>query len=108
MAVASIEENDTMQPPGFEERQKLRDLEDLIIDTTSVLESTKDTTEALFEKYNQFRRDFSNEFDDADFDPIDLALQEKQRDVVTYRKKVDVLRVKVKSTIELVSGSRFL
>ena len=104
--MASIEVGDPMQPVDIEERQKLKDLEDQIIDIMTVLESTKDNIICLTEKYNQCRRDFrrgDDTSDDAGFDPIDFALQEKRRDVVSNRKKVETLHIKIKSTIELVS-----
>ena len=106
MLVASIEVGDPMQPVDIEERQKLKDLEDQIIDIMTVLESTKDNIECLIEKYSQCRRDFGrgvDTSDDAGFDPIDFALREKRRDVVSNRKKVETLHIKIKSTIELVS-----
>ena len=100
-----------MQPVDVEERQKLKDLEDQIIDIMTVLESTKDTIASLSERYNQCRRDLGREVDvsdDAGFDPIESALQEKRRDVVFNRKKVETLHIKIKSTIELVSRHVFL
>ena len=106
MLVASIEVGDPMQPVDIEERQKLKDLEDQIIDIMTVLESTKDNIVCLIEKYNQCRRDFGrgvDTSDDAGFDPIDFALRDKRRDVVSNRKKVETLHIKIKSTIELVS-----
>ena len=111
MLVASIEADDPTQTIDVEERQKLKDLEDQIIDITSVLESIKDTIVSLLEKYNQCRRDFGRGVDmsdDAGFDPIDFALWEKQRDVDSNRKKVETLRIKIKSTIELVSRTIFV
>ena len=106
MLVASIEVDDSMQPVDVDERRSLKDLEDQIIDTMTVLESTKDTIVSLLEKYNQCQRDFGRGVDmsgDADFDPIDFALREKRRDVDSNHKKVQTLHIKVKSTIELVS-----
>ena len=111
MLVASIEAVDPMQSVDVEERQQLKDLEDQIIDVMTVLESIKDTIMSLLEKYNQCRRDFGRKVDgsdDAGFDPVDYALREKQRDVVSNRKKVETLHIKIKSTIELVSRNLFV
>lgn len=106
MLVASVEADDPVRPVDVEERQKLKDLEDQIIDIMTVLESTNDTIVSLLEKYDQFRRDFVRGFDmsdDAGFDHTDLALREKRRDVVSNRKKVETLHIKITSTTELVS-----
>ena len=105
MLVASIEADDPTQTIDVEERQRLKDLEDQIIDIMTVLESTKDTIVSLLEKYNQCRRDFGRGVDNAGFDPIDFALREKHRDVDFNRKRVETLHIKIKSTIELVSCS---
>ena len=105
MLVASIDEAETsLQPVDVEERQRLKDLEDQIIDIISVLDSINDTIISLLEKYEQFCRDFDEESNSAaEFDSIEFALQERQRDVVSNRKKVERLHIKIKSTIKLVS-----
>ncbi|KAL2047080.1 hypothetical protein N7G274_001099 [Stereocaulon virgatum] len=104
--VASIDEDESsLQPLDVEERQKLKDLEDQIIDIISVLDATNDNIVSLLEKYKQFRRDFEEKtMSDIEFDTIEFALQERRKDVVSNRKKVETLHVKIKSTIELLSS----
>lgn len=104
MLVASIDEDESsLQPLDIEERQKLKDLEDQIIDIISVLDSINDNIVSLLEKYKQFCRDFGERtMSDTEFDSIEFALQERRKDVVSNRKKVETLHVKIKSTIELV------
>lgn len=89
-----------------EGRQRLKDFEDQLTDITLVLDSTHDTIVSLLEKYQHFCRDYCTMAEDAsrrDFDPIDCALQEKQRDVRSSRQKVETLHTKVKGTTDLVS-----
>ena len=89
----------------MEERQRLKDFEDQIVDIIMVLDSTSDTIILLHEKYDQFRCDASDDSEDYKGDKLDsihLALQEKRRDVDSSRRKVANLHTKVKSTIELV------
>lgn len=88
-----------------EERQNLKELEDQILDVILVLDSTSDTILSLIENYRQFRQDLSvrEEANDGGYDAIDVAFQEKLRDVSFNRMKVQTLNAKLKSTIELVS-----
>lgn len=89
-----------------EERQKLKDFEDQLTDITLVLDSTHDTIISLLEKYQQFCRDFRTMAADGnqnDFDSINHALQEKQKDVTSSRQKVETLHTKVRGTTDLVS-----
>ena len=88
-----------------EERQRLKEFEDQILDVILVLEATNDTILSLAESYRRFRQDpcLWEEPGDGVHDAIDYALQEKLRDVSSSRKKVETLHAKLKSTIELVS-----
>ena len=91
---------------NVEERQHLKDFEDRVIDIIMVLDATIETITSLHEKYNQFRFYASRDLEDSsdeNFDAIDLALQEKQHEVESNRRKVQNLRTKVQSTTELVS-----
>ena len=93
-----------------EERQQLKELEDQILDVVLVLDSTSDTIVSLIENYRRFSQDHRllGRCDGGNNDAIDLAFQEKHRDVHNSKKKVQTLHAKLKSTIELVSSrSRF-
>lgn len=88
-----------------EERQHLKELEDQILDVILVPGSTCDTILSLIENYRRFRQDpcVWEEPDDGGYDAIDIAFQEKLRDVSSNREKARTLHAKLKSTIELVS-----
>lgn len=104
--VASIDGKDPLRLVDVEGRQRLKDFEDQLTDITLVLDSTHDTIVSLLEKYQQFCRDYCTMAEDVsrrDFDPIDCALQEKQRDVRSLRQKVESLKNKVNGTTALVS-----
>ena len=86
-------------------RQYLKDLEDRIIDVRNVLESTGDLMVSIIDLYRQFRRDSqggSYEQEHGELDPIESALREKQKDVTAYKKSMETLHIKLKSTIETV------
>lgn len=111
MLVASVNEEDEDDPPRvvhIEERQRLKDLEDQVIDVISVLHSTNDTIHSLLEKYEYFCCDVVGEdrmTDDRRRDHIDIALRERQKDVVLNLKKLQALHTKIRSTTKLVSLS---
>ena len=108
--VASVDEKDPVQLFGIQERQLLKDIEGQIIDILLVLDSTSDTILSVIEMYRQFCHDSpgkAQDVNDAQFDLISFSLQEKQRDVILNRKKVETLRFKVQGTANLVR-SRFL
>src|SRR6266536_5020206 len=93
----------------FEERQKLKQVEDKILDVKTVLDSTLDTVSSLIEKYTDLTKaedvtyvTFS-EPTTPQRDFILFALQEKKREIVLIRKKIDVLHAKVQGTTKLVS-----
>ena len=86
-------------------RQYLKDLEDRIIDVRNVLESTGDLMVSIIDLYRQCRRDSQGgtyEQEHGELDPIESALREKQRDVIAYKKSMETLHTKLKSTIETV------
>jgi len=88
------------------ERQRLKELEDQLADIVLVLNTTHDTIMSLLEKYREFDH---NHYKSADengrrgFDPIEYALEERQRDVRSSREKVETLHTKVRGTTDLVS-----
>lgn len=103
--MASIDDGGVVQ---LERRQWLKDLGDRIIDILFALDSTNDTIDLLLKNYRQFRRDLKGcieELDAEGFDSVEFALEEDQRDVISYQKKVKALHVKLKSTTELVGNS---
>lgn len=87
----------------------MKDLEDQIIDVILVLDSTSDFILSLHEMYRQFCRDHDKNRGDPDnggFDTIDVALQERNKVVISSRRKMDTLHSKVKGTMKLVSKLR--
>ncbi|CAD6565853.1 MAG: hypothetical protein ASARMPRED_008012 [Alectoria sarmentosa] len=97
--VASIDGKDPAQLLDVEERQYLKELEDQILDVILVLGSTCDAILSLIENYRRFRQDpcVWEEPDDGDYDAIDIAFQEKLRDVSSNREKARTLHAKLKS-----------
>lgn len=89
-----------------EERQRLKEFEDQVLDVILVLEATNDTIVSLLEGYRQFRQDpcLWEEPGDGVHDAIEITLQEKLRDVSSSKKKIETLHAKLKSTIDLVSS----
>ena len=88
-----------------EEGQRLKELDDQILDVILVLDATNDTILSLLDNYRQFRQDSCiwEEPGDGVQDAIEFALQEKLKDVSSSKKKVETLHAKLKSTIDLVS-----
>ncbi len=83
----------------------MKDLEDRTIDARNVLDSTGDLIGSFIDQYRQFRKDSEGETyeqENGDFDAIDSALREKQREVISYQKTMETLHMKLKSTIETV------
>jgi len=103
--VASIGEKDPLRLIDVEERQALKDFEDQIVDILLVLDSTSDTVSSLAETYKQFCLDLdtNDEMADGEYDSVSFRLQEKLREVVANRRKVENLLTKVQSTTNLVS-----
>jgi hypothetical protein len=83
------------------------DGKDKILDVKTVLDSTLDTVSSLIEKYTDLSRlEVSHRGINAELerDSIVFGLQEKCREVVLTRKKVDVLHAKIQGTMKLLSG----
>lgn len=107
VVVASVEEKDPLQVLDIQESQLLKDLEDQIIDVLLVLDSTADTISSVAEMYKQFCRNslaISQDVNDDEFDLISFSLQEKQRDTIQNRKKVETLQAKIQGTANLLSS----
>ncbi|MCJ1402112.1 hypothetical protein MMC11_005331 [Xylographa trunciseda] len=104
--VADIDGKGDGLPLGVQSRQQLKDLEDQIIDFLLILDSTYDTVLAFGQKYEQYCHS-ANESSinlDESLDSIQLALQEKQREVELLQRKVKALHKKVNGTISLLSS----
>lgn len=88
----------------LQERQELKAFEDQLIDIFVVLDSTLDTVSFLKEKYQEFCLDMGPPFKHQakSFDSISCALEEKQREVLLTRKKVEALHTKIQGTMTLV------
>ncbi len=101
--MASIDGKDPLQALDVEERQRLKHLEDQVIDILLVLDATCDTVVALHEKYKQFCLSAEHDVETDEIDFIETALSEKQQDVISNRKKLETLHSKVQGTTNLVS-----
>ena len=95
-----------MQLVDVEERQTIKDFEDSIVDMLLVLDSTIDTISSLVENYKRFCLDTEANpvgTNSEDFDPVAFAFQEKHREVIFNRKKIETLQTKVQGMSSLVS-----
>ena len=111
MVLASIESNGPIRITEFEERQRLKQEEDKILDLLMVMDSMLDTIDTLFKLHEEVwssvtiqRRDWKHPENDA----ISFGLAEKRRDILLYRGKMEALRSKVRSTTKLVCLLQFL
>jgi hypothetical protein len=105
VVLASVDGKGPIQVGEFEERQRLKQVEDKVLDVVMVLDSTLDTVSSLLEKYTELRRQNDAPFEDPSSstqDSIVFALQEKRREVLLIRKKIDALHAKVQGTMQLV------
>ena len=106
-SVASIDEEHPIRSINFEARQNLNDLEDELIDTLLILDSTEETVESLRENYERLCSTLGSQSEGHEQDANDSicrALQEKKQEIVTDRKKIHALRTKLKGTIKLLSS----
>lgn len=105
--VASVDEKDPLRMADFEERQRLKDSEDRLIDILLILDTTGDTITSLLDRYQEFCIDRDRTLDSGDrvgSDFIVCALQERQKDVHSSRNKVKTLLKKVQGTTILLSN----
>lgn len=106
MLVASVDGKDPLRLADFEERQRLKDFEDRLIDILLIFDATHDTITSLLDRYQEFRIGCDSTWDDGDRtepDFIVCALQERRQDVYSSRNKVKTLHTKVQGTTNLVS-----
>ena len=109
MIVASIIEKNPLQLLNIEERQVLKDFEDLLIDNLHILDSTLDTIDSLLKNYENYCNTRSASVHGAsgtDLDLIKVALDEQKLEVRSSRLKIETLHRKVQGSIQLVSFSR--
>lgn len=104
--MASTESDGPVRITDFEERQQLKLVEDRILDLLIIMESTLDTIDSLSRVYREFCSTTAAQHPDEDLNDNDLisfGLAEKRRGVLLYRRKIEALLSKLKSTTKLVS-----
>jgi hypothetical protein len=105
VVMASIDDDSPIRITEFEERQRLKQVEDKILDLLIIMDSTLDTIDSLSHNYGELQLQSALAVQRAvvpNNDPISFALAEKRRDVLLYKSKVEALRWKVKGTTKLV------
>lgn len=107
--VSSVENDDLVPVANFDERQRLKQLEDDLVDVRLILESTLDTVESMLENYIEFsstQPQGKHEIHLSNLATEDLiirVLEEKRQDIRLLKTKVEALCAKVAGTTELVS-----
>ena len=102
--MASVDSKGPLQPLDIQERQELKIYEDQLIDILLVLDLTLDTISSLKEKYQEFCQEVESfPIYQASVNAVNGALEEKQREVLLNRKKVEALQTKIQGTMSLVS-----
>src|SRR5205814_10547112 len=104
--VASAEDGEDVEIIRYGDRQKLKKIEDQVIDILLVLDSTLDTVSNLLERYKYFSKQFGIFLHKRTIygsDPIIFALNEKSQEILYTRKKAEALASKIRSTMNLVS-----
>ena len=90
--------------PTFEERQKIKVLEDYVLDLFVALDSSRDTINSLLEKYDEYKRNKdSYQQGEETVDLVRFALLEQCREIDLCRLKTESLLSKVKGAIQLVN-----
>ncbi|KAK4941155.1 hypothetical protein LTR10_018828 [Elasticomyces elasticus] len=103
--VSSVEGDSLVPMADFNERQRLKQLEDDIVDMQLMLDSTLDSVEAMLvsytEKFMKTRIQGQSQSDLLSQDLIIGTLHEKRGEVNLLRTKVTALRTKLAGTTEL-------
>ena len=90
----------------FNERQRLKQLEDDIVDVHQFLASTLDTVETMLVNYTQMfmkaPTQDESQYDQPAQDLITRALHEKKREINLLKTRVEALRTKLAGTTDLV------
>ena len=105
LVVAPIDKEDSVHSLSIDERQVLKDLEDLLIDNLLILESTAETIASLSRNYQSYSRASNTPPDGInteDPDMIITTLQEQEREIRSSKRKIETLHRKVQGSIELV------
>lgn len=106
MILAELSEEDAVRLIDLEERQRLKQVEDEILDLQMIFDSTLDTIDCLVQIYETTKRcvvaDSSVEVDNDSPDLVLTALKDRRRDAQLYMSKARTLRAKVQSTSQLV------
>lgn len=105
LIVAPIDQKDSVYSLSIDERQVLKDLEDVLIDNLLVLESTADTINSLsryYQRYCRANNNLSHDISMEDPDMIITTLQEQEKEVRLSKQKIETLHRKVQGSIELV------
>ena len=103
--MADIADEGPIQVTDLEERQGLKQVEDSVLDLGVVFASTLDSVNTLIDNYGTFQRHLeghSTHIERLEEDSLYLALVEKRRELLLYISKLDVLRLKVQGTSQLV------
>ena len=95
----------------FTERQRLKQIDDDLLDVLTVLNSTLDTIETLQQEY--LRDDLQQALGHKNTsistgDAIMVGLQQREKEVHLYLAKTENLRAKVAGTTELVCEEAFM
>jgi hypothetical protein len=104
--MADIADEGPIQVTDLEERQGLKQVEDSVLDLGIVFASTLDSVNTLIDNYGTFQRHLeahSTHLARLEEDSLYLALVEKRRELLLYITKLDVLRLKVQGTSQLVA-----
>jgi hypothetical protein len=105
VVAASVEEEGLIHVTEFTERQQRKQNEDNLLDLLIILDSTLDIVSSLRDQYQSTTTQQSLgpilKASGPD-DLILLTLQEKHRDILLFRSRVETLRSKVSGTTELV------
>ena len=104
--MADINDEDPLRVTELEERQRLKQVEDDLLDLQVVFSSTLDTIDTLLTNYEQFGQHMTSQHEGTQGlkeDLLFMAFREKRRDLMGYMTKLDALRAKVQGTSDLAS-----
>ena len=85
--------------PSFEERQKMKMIEDLVLDLFVALDSSRDTVDSLLGMYDEYKQS-----KEGSIDLVRHALLEQVREIDLYKVKADSLLSKIKGAKQLVTN----
>ena len=90
--------------PNFEERQRIKLIEDYVLDVFVALDSSSDIVTSLLKQYAMWDHGSNkmNKDEGGGPDLVHIALLDKLREIELYKLKLNSLHAKVKGTIQLV------